>query len=376
MTQLNGFFGPVTVVDANHFTLTGVDSTGFTVYTSGGTASWGQSVDSGSSTVIATGDIRVVDQVTAPDGLPIGLSPNGSISIAAGTALGRQQFNCDVYSVSAGALIGSAAEYFQDRAPVPPPSDQRFNPAAIVLPASQSITPVLVNTLASDPQGDVLSVSFAGLPAGLSLSGAQLVGTTGNAAIIPITGTWSNDSGDSASSVVNLVIGQVVTPSVVGQAQVNIQGLLNPYYLAATFGTQDDPNPNGPAAAGIAITQNPLPGVPVAPNTIISVTLSTGVAPLTQVAVPNAQLGPIDVATATALFTNAGFQVSIGQPWVGSQLIAQRPTPGELLPSGTVVYLGVLAARPSPPRHKKIVKARPRPPQLTQIRVRAQKKKR
>lgn len=37
MTELNGNTYTITVVDANHFTLDGVDSTGFTAYTSGGT---------------------------------------------------------------------------------------------------------------------------------------------------------------------------------------------------------------------------------------------------------------------------------------------------------------------------------------------------
>src|SRR3569832_1703462 len=41
MTQLNGSWGPCVAVDSTHLTIPGVDSTGYSTFTSGGTVTWG-----------------------------------------------------------------------------------------------------------------------------------------------------------------------------------------------------------------------------------------------------------------------------------------------------------------------------------------------
>src|SRR5262249_26519298 len=162
-----------------------------------------------------------------------------------------QTFAADAYSVSGGAMIGSATDYFQDQAPIPPSIVGIVLPA-IFLPANKTITPVNLAALASDPQGDTLSVSASGLPAGLSISSGNRQGSTTGNAITQVTFTWTNASGESASTDYNLVIGQVTPPNLVGLYQSDIEAILAGLYLSATFGVQDDA-----ATAGTALAQNP-----------------------------------------------------------------------------------------------------------------------
>ncbi len=279
MTQLNTALANTTaactVIDSTHLTLP-IDSTGFTTYTSGGSLSWGQSIDAGSSVVVATGDIRVLDKVTTPDGMAITCQPDGSISIA-GPITRRQNFAADIYDVSGAAFIGGVTEYFQDLAPQPSSVVSNFLPP-IYLPANQTITPVNIAALATDPQSDTLTVSSSALPSGLSLGGtnnALLQGTTPASAITDVTFTWTNAAQESASADYNLVVGQVTPPNLTGMQQGDIVALLSGLYLSATFGVQDNAAP-----AGSAIAQNPPVGTPVTPPATINVTLSSGVAVL------------------------------------------------------------------------------------------------
>lgn len=278
MTQMNGVFDQITVVDANNYTLNNTDSTGFTTYTSGGSASWGQSIDAGASTAVATGDVRALDLVTTPDGLPITCQPDGAISILAGSVTARQNFGANNYSVSAGALIGLTQEYFQDSPPTIPGASASL--PAIFLAANQTIAAVNVANFATDPQGDTpLTVTSGSLPNGLTLSAGSLSGTSPGNSIVPVTFTWANNSLESVSATYNLVIGQVTPPDLTGSSQGDIVGLLAGLYLNVTFGSQDDAFASGPRPQGTAIAQNPPPNIPVNPNSTINVTLSTGNAP-------------------------------------------------------------------------------------------------
>jgi hypothetical protein len=358
MTQMNGIFDQITVVDANNYTLNNTDSTGFTTFTSGGSASWGQSIDAGSSAAVATGDIRILDLVTNPDGCAIICQPDGSISIAAGTITQRQRFSANVYSLSAAGLIGSVSDYFQDIAPTPPAVPGNVLPA-IILGANQAIVPVNLSTLASDPQGDTLTATVTGLPGTLSVTSSVLSGTTGASVITPITITWANSTGENASVQFNLVIGTVTPPNLQGLSQGDIINLLAGYYLTPTFGQQDNV-----AASGTAIAQNPAFGIPVQPNTQINVTLSTGIVPVTQVLVPDVSSNPTDQVTATALLSAAGFTVSVPQPWTGNQKITQYPTAGSLLTNGSVVSLFLQAGSPRITRPRKRVTKTKNAPQV------------
>lgn len=351
MTQINGTFTTCTVVDVNNVTLDGIDSTAFSTYTSAGILSFGQSVYSGASTLVATGDVGIADLATPEDGLQVNLFPNGAVSLLAGAVLRRQSFVFDFYDVSGNALVGVATSYFQDVAPLPPPGLQII--PGVFLAANQVVS-VNAGTLATDVQNDTLSVSLSGLPSPLTLSGVNIVGTTGTSSITAVTGTWTNNSTDNASGVFNLVIGTVNPPNLAGLTQPQIDSALAQVYLTATYGTQPDPNPLGPAALGLAIAQSPPFGIPVLPNTVINVSLSNGQGPAAaNVTVPIIQGAPIDQVTATALIVSAGLVPIITQPWTGSQNVLQSPSAGSSVAAGSLVYLSLIGGSPRPIRRLK-----------------------
>lgn len=354
MVELNALFTagqlyPCTVVDANNVTIP-VDSTGFTTYTSGGSLSWGNSIFKDASTVVAPGDVAILDAVTTPDGCLITCQPDGSISIAAAAVTRRQSFSANVYDISAGALIGATADYFQDIAPVAPSAPGNVLPA-IILPANQVIVAVDLSTLATDAQGDTLVATVSGLPGTLSVTASVLSGSTAASVITPVTITWTNSTGENTSAQFNLVIGTVTPPNLQGLSTGDIVNLLAGYYLTPTFGVQDNAAPTG-----TAIAQNPAFGIPVQPNTTINVTLSSGVVPVTQVAVPDVSTTPTDQATATALLAAAGFTVVVPQPWIGVKQITQYPTAGSLLVNGSVVSLFLQGGSPRIVRPRKRMK--------------------
>lgn len=317
MTEINGAYAACTVVDSTHLTLP-IDSTAYTTYTSGGSLSWGYSVDAGASTAVATGDVRTIDRVTNPDGLTITVQPDGSYSIA-GPVTRRQDFSTDCYSVSANAMIGAAKTYTNNLVPVPPAVVGNFLPAVFV-PANQAITSQPISTLATDPQGDTLSVVASGLTSGLSISSGNLVGTSGANAITAVSFTWTNDSGESATAAYNLVTGQVTVPNLSGKTQGDIDSLLSGLYLSATYGQQDDAR-----TAGQPITQVPSAGTLITPPATVSVTLSTGVAPVTP---------PVIIVPLTAVDSDSVFYGIQPSPLLSPITGANRFDPVEVCSAG------------------------------------------
>lgn len=362
MTQVNGTFVQCTVVDANNLTLNGTDSTGFSVYTAGGTLSWGQSIGANSSTAVATNDIWVLNSVTAEDGLPITCFPNGAISIAVGTITRRQSFTGNAYSVSGQALIGANTVYFQNTPPIAPQGSSVNR--ALFLPANQVITPVNIATIATDLQNDPLTVGITGLMPGLSVVSGVLSGTTTGNSNTVITITWTDITLESTVIQMNLVVGKVNPPNLTGLNAGDIIDALAAFYLTPTFGQQDSAAP-----AGTAIAQNPVFGTPVDPNTTINVTLSTGITVATLVSVPDVSSAPIDQATAVAAIISAGLVPQVTQPWTGSVQIRQLPTALSQVAQGTLVYLSLLGGSPTQRRKPTPKKRAVVPPPKTRPRV-------
>jgi len=276
MTQINNALTTLTKVDADHFTLDGIDSTGYSTYTSGGFATWGQSVANGSSTAVVTGDVFVCDAADQ-GGVPITLTAQGVPSLATVGDGSRRKAVFDAYSVSLGALIGSATDYVNNRVPIAPNSPNVIPAVFLPLNTAASVT---IATLAVDPEGDTLTpTTSSSYPAGLS---GALTGTPTVAAITTMTWTWTDAANETATGDLNIVTGNVTVPNLIGKTQSQIDSALAAVYLTANYGDQDDPNPAGPAALGLAIVQNPLANVAVAPNSVVNVTRSTGnAAPIT-----------------------------------------------------------------------------------------------
>lgn len=271
MTQVNAFFGTITKVDANNYTLDGIDSTAYTTYTSGGDATWGQSLAYNASTRLVTGDVLITDATTREAGAAVAVRPDGSISYSG--VLTRQSVQADAYSVSGGALLGVGTSYVNNI----PPNGPGLFPPALFLPLNQSAS-VNLSTYFTSPELDTLGMSASGLMAGLSVVTPNLIGVPTVRAITGITITAQDLAGETSSTVLTIVAGNVDVPPLAGLDQPSVIALLAANYLNVQFGTQDDANPLGPAAAGIAIAQTPASGTAV-PNSVINVTLSSGNAP-------------------------------------------------------------------------------------------------
>lgn len=272
MTEINNTFATVTVIDANTVTLDGIDSTGFSTYTSGGNLTWGQSAYNGASAVAVTGDIGIWDSVTTPGGYPLTPTAAGTPAYAANGDAKRQTFAVDFYDVSVGAVVGVTTDYDNNVAP---------NVPAVLAPvfvlANQAITPISIAALATDPQNDALTVSaVTSLPTGLTLSSGSLSGTVSTVGTYPVTFAWANASGENAQSTLQIQVGYPVEPSILGLTQQQAADALATAFFGAQFATQDDPNPAGPAASGLVIGQSPPAGSSLPPGTVVNVTLSSG----------------------------------------------------------------------------------------------------
>lgn len=280
MTQINGALTTLTKVDADHFTLDGIDSTGYSTYTSGGFATWGQSVAYNASTAIVTGDVFVSD-ATDQGGVPITLTPQGVPSFDTVGDGSRRKAVFDAYSVSLGAMIGPATDYVNNRVPIAPNSPNVI--PGVFLPLNTAAN-VSIATLAVDPESDTLTpTTGSSYPTGLS---AALTGTPTVAGITTMTWTWTDAANETATGDLNIVTGNVTVPNLSGKTQSQIDSALAAVYLSAVYGNQDDPNPSGPAAAGLGIFQNPLAGQAAPPNSTVTVALSTGNAPPVTTPIP------------------------------------------------------------------------------------------
>jgi len=375
MTQLNGAWAPCSVVDATHLTIPGIDSSSYSTFTSGGTVTWGRSTFAGASTNVVSGDILVAD-ATDGQGNPVTFTAEG-VALFATTSTLRQSFVRDVYSVSLGNFIGSALDFENDAPPIPP--GQTGLLPFVFFPLNQT-TSIVVSTLPTDPQGDDLTngiTALTALPTGRTLTAGVLSGLATQIATTSVTLQAQNSSGESTPFTLNVIDGGIVIPNALGKVQSDGESLAQANYLTSQTGSQDDPTPGGPAPIGTIIAQNPPPGTVVAPGTALILTLSTGIAPITQIAVPDVTSSPTDQATATAALVAAGFLVNVPQPWTGVQKVTQVPPAGTLLNSGSLVSLFLAAGAPGRPRHHHHRKApHPQKPPQPRILIRTPGKKR
>jgi hypothetical protein len=278
MTELNGAWAPCHVVDSTHLTIPGINSTAYTTYTSGGNVTWGRSSFSGSSTAIVSGDVMVAD-ITDGQGIAVTFTAEG-VAIFATNSVARQNFTKDVYSVSLGNFIGSAADYENDAPPIPP--GQTGLLPSVFFPLGQQSSSSIVSFF-QDPQSDDLTsgiTALTALPSGRTLVSGAITGIASVTGVItPVTFQAQNASSEISTAVINVIDGGISVPNGLGKAQEDAQALAEGIYLTTQVGSQDDSNPAGPAAAGVVIAQSPAAGQVVLPGTLVVFTISTGNAP-------------------------------------------------------------------------------------------------
>lgn len=277
MTQINGAWTPCMVVDSTHLTLNGIDSTGYTTYTSGGNLTWGRSSIKDSSVTLVSGDIFIAD-ATDGQGNAVSFTPEG-VAIFATTSTARQSFNKNAYSVSSGTLVGTALDYENDSPPIPPGGATTL--PFVLFPLNQSVSQSIASFF-TDPQGDDLTqagriTALTSLPSNRTLSSSGVLsGIATSSAVTPVTFQATNASGESSTFVLNIVDGGIVVPNGIGLTSSDADALAQANFLPDQFGQQDDPNPAGPAALGIVIAQTPAAGTVVNPGTLLTFTTSSG----------------------------------------------------------------------------------------------------
>lgn len=276
MTQINGAFSTVTVIDANHFALDTVDSSAYGAYVSGGIHSWGQSYLFNASVTPATGDIGVCDS-TDPQGNPAILRDDGVVAFTT-TSTDRQNVTVDFYSVSARAMVGPGNGYMNDQAPIAPPSGTVL--PGIFVPKNIGFSANLASLLGmTDAQGDTLvGFNTTALPVGFATSSGAINGsTTVDNSITVVNFRFPNNSGEFTDVLANVVLGDIATPSLIGSDFFSGSRIANGlYFTVAPVLSKDDANTAGPAAAGTIIDQFPPVGTLAPPGTSIQFTLSTG----------------------------------------------------------------------------------------------------
>jgi len=272
MVEMEGAWGPCTVIDATHLTLP-IDSTGYTTYTSGGNITWGRSSFKGASAAVVTGDVLIAD-ATDGQGAPVTFTGEG-VAIFATNSLARQSFTKDVYDVSAGDFLGSALDYENDAAPLA--AGQSTSVPFVLFPLNQTSSFDL-GQFFTDPQGDTLTITaVTSLPPNRTLSANALAGTPTASATSLLTVQAQNLSGETSTLTLSVVDGAVVVPNALGLIESDGETLAQNAFLNFQSGTQDDPNPAGPAPAGIIISQSPAAGTLVPPNSTVTYAISSGV---------------------------------------------------------------------------------------------------
>lgn len=349
MTEINGAWAPCSVVDATHLTIPSINSTAYTVYTSGGNVTWGRSSIANASTVVVSGDVLIADAVDL-QGNAVTFTSEGVAAFATNVP-DRQSFVKDVYDTSAGAFIGTASDYENDLPPQPP--GQNSSIPVIFFTLNQA-TSADISTFFTDPQGDPLTITaLTALPPNRSLVGNSLTGTALANATTLITFQAANLSGETATIQINALDGLILVPNGVGlPTPEDAASLALSNYLSWQFGVQDDATPGGPAPAGTVIIQNPSANDRVPPGSTIIFTISSGHAPTIDLVVPDVTSAPTDQTTATIALQAAGFVVVVPQAWTGTQKVFQNPPAGSQLPTGSVVRLLLIGGTPPTRRIK------------------------
>lgn len=280
MTQINGAWTQCTVIDSTHLTLNGIDSTAYSNYTSGGNVTWGRSSFAGSSTAVVSGDVLIAD-VTDGQGNGVTFTAEG-VAMFATNSTARQSFTKDVYSVSSGALIGSATEYENDAPPIPP--GQTTLLPYVLFPTGQQASKS-ITAFFTDPQADDLTsgiTALTSLPSGRSLSGGTLSGIASIPGVITkVTFQAQNSSTESSTADINVIDGGILVPDGFGKTLSDAQSAAESLYLSTQSGDQDDPDPLGPAPLGQVIAQTPPKNSLAQPGDVVTFAVSTGNAPPT-----------------------------------------------------------------------------------------------
>lgn len=185
---------------------------------------WGvgeYSVFEGASPAVANGDTAVCPKVSTPDGFVAVIDATGVPQIDTFGSTARQEIDIDVYDASLDAWMGLTPQYVNNLAPVLASAPTYASTYEEAVPIGN----LDIGALASDPEGDALTVTTAStLPPGLTLVGNTVTGTPHVAGVYVVNFVIS----DALGAPYNLAPWTfTVTPTVVTDTAISSQRTRN-----------------------------------------------------------------------------------------------------------------------------------------------------
>lgn len=218
----------------------------------------------------AIADTVVIDTTTDPDAYVVTCAVDGTVSYVAGGDDSRQLVDADVYDYSAGAYLGAGVLVFNNLAP--DPGDVAFV-APLLYRKDVAISTLPLTDLAPDPELDTVVVTaLDSLPAGLSITTSELVGTPTAYGETDTQIEWEDQYGATYVETVTIQVGDLV-PDVIGDAQATAVSAIE---AVASLTTSVTTESSGSVASGNVISTDPVAGTLVASDAVIAVVVSSG----------------------------------------------------------------------------------------------------
>lgn len=157
--------------------------------------------------LVAAGDICTVDLLTDPDGFTVVDEVDGTISFDSGGSVERQIVDSSCYDVTApqNRLFTLV---FNNLAPVPGAIETLEQ---IEVVKGVALTPIPLDTMVDDPEGDTVSVAaVTSLAPGLSISSDDLVGTPTTYGYTTTSMRWTDQYGSTYDDDIEVVVGFIM----------------------------------------------------------------------------------------------------------------------------------------------------------------------
>lgn len=296
-----------------------------------------ESIAYGQTPAVVSGDVGVVDPLWVPGNYANVFGADAVASYDGDGDTSRQSIIADIYSYRSRAYYGAA-----------PFANNNASPSfsgSFVLVLDEDVPMVSYNLAAyfPDAEGDVIEVTaldgpggspvnIATLIPGLSITNGIVSGTPTTRALTNLNIRGSDPYGASANGFVDVVVGLVDVPNVVGLSVDDADSVLTSVYLTSSVVPFD--------TGGAVLFQSPAAGADVAAFSTVIL--------YTRIAVPDL-IGQTQAAAQSAL-TTLGLTYTIAYRrtanFVEGTIADQDPAADEYLDAGNSVTLYV--ARPYP----------------------------
>jgi hypothetical protein len=158
----------------------------------------------------AVGDVIVCDLTVAPDSFALTMNGDGTFSYNSGGSSARESFTCDIYDVSAVALIGSFTVWVNNTAPT-----LLSNVADQTIVLTNPIAVIDMNTYFSDANSDVMTYTLqsGSFPGGVTMTAGVISGTPNANGAFPLVIRATDITGDFTDTNTFIITVSSTSPS-------------------------------------------------------------------------------------------------------------------------------------------------------------------